>query len=155
MVNFRPRTKENFLNKFLSLVDKKGQDYCWIFNGFLDKNKYGKIKFKYKIYLAHRLMWETCFGSIPKNLFVCHKCDNPTCVNPKHLFLGTALDNNLDKIKKGRDHNAAKTECRNGHTYTKQNTSIHNNKRKCKTCDRLRHRSAYKVLKITKLEQIK
>jgi hypothetical protein len=52
--------------------------------------------------VAHRVIWEECFGFIPDGLHVLHLCDNPTCVNPEHLVLGTHQDNNLDRTLKGR-----------------------------------------------------
>ncbi len=57
---------------------------------------------KHKIYRAHRLSYYLNFGFFDKSLLVCHKCDNPKCINPKHLFLGTAKDNVIDCINKGR-----------------------------------------------------
>jgi len=63
---------------------------------------YGKIKIDGKNRYAHRVMWEIYNGPIPEGIFVCHCCDNPGCVHPNHLFLGTAQDNMDDKTRKGR-----------------------------------------------------
>jgi len=60
--------------------------------------------------LAHRVSWRLYRGPIPEGLFICHHCDTPPCVNVDHLFLGTALDNRLDCIAKGRDRNASGEE---------------------------------------------
>lgn len=71
---------------------------------------------------AHRLMWEEVNGPIPHGMCVLHRCDNPPCIRPDHLFLGTKADNVRDMIAKGRDAlwstpNKAKTVCKNGHPF--------------------------------------
>lgn len=81
------------------LVDKNG---CWNWLYGKDKDGYGKITFKYKSYRTHRLVYENIYGEIPKGKLVLHKCDNKSCCNPEHLFLGTQKDNVHDCIKKGR-----------------------------------------------------
>lgn len=77
-------------------------DSCWIWQRSKDKNGYGYIK-EGKTKKAHRVSWSIHHGEIPDGLWVLHRCDNPSCVNPEHLFLGTALDNNHDMIRKGRE----------------------------------------------------
>jgi hypothetical protein len=75
---------------------------CWIWKRYKDKDGYGRPGFKGKPILAHRLSYLTFVGEIPNNLFVLHNCDNPSCVNPKHLFLGDHQDNMNDKVNKNR-----------------------------------------------------
>ncbi len=75
---------------------------CWNYKG-CNHNKFGykRITHNNKRYLPHRLMYILEYGDIPDNLLVCHKCDNPACINPSHLFLGTYKDNNRDCLNKG------------------------------------------------------
>jgi hypothetical protein len=89
--------------EFWAKVDKSGD--CWIFNGAHDPLGYGYVRrtaIASHMLKAHRYSWMLLKGQIPEGLCVLHRCDNPPCVNPEHLFLGTIQDNNQDKVQKGR-----------------------------------------------------
>jgi len=76
---------------------------CWSWTGSKDRNGYGVFgHHRNKQLRAHRAAYEFHVGAIPTGMFVCHSCDNPSCINPKHLFVGTAKDNTQDMIKKQR-----------------------------------------------------
>jgi len=90
---------------FERFVDKTKEDVCWIWKGSLKNGRklpYGHFHFRGKRYMAHRASWLIYKGEITDNLWVLHTCDNPSCVNPDHLYLGTALNNQRDKLSRGR-----------------------------------------------------
>lgn len=76
---------------------------CWVWNGGRRQKGYGFFRIAGKRVRAHRFSYELFVGKIPADLFVLHRCDNPPCVNPLHLFLGTAADNYHDMVSKGRE----------------------------------------------------
>lgn len=87
---------------FWSRVDKSGQ--CWLWVGARTSAGYGHFYIGKLAIYAHRFSWQIINGEIPKGLLICHHCDNPPCVNPNHLFLGTLSDNARDSAAKGRSH---------------------------------------------------
>lgn len=85
------------------VIKSENADGCWIWTASKSKAGYGRVNIKaYPSQIASRTAWIFTYGSIPEGLDVLHKCDNPMCVNPNHLFLGTQLDNVRDMYAKGR-----------------------------------------------------
>lgn len=79
----------------------KGEQ-CWIWNAHKNNKGYGVINVDGKVVLAHRVAYQTKYGPIPEGMKILHECDNPRCVNPNHLRLGTQLENMQDMYRKGR-----------------------------------------------------
>jgi hypothetical protein len=102
MTDFTPEQIE----RFWSRVDRSGgPDSCWLWRAGRTPEGYGKHKVNGRAWRAHRLVWVLVNGPIPAGMEVCHDCpggDNPSCVNPAHLWLGTRLQNAGDMVAKGR-----------------------------------------------------
>lgn len=93
---------EKLLKRFWAKVDKRGLNQCWEWSAGRLSNGYGAFRITGVSQSAHRASWMIHNGEIPEGMLVCHHCDNRTCINPDHLFLGTAQDNLDDMTAKNR-----------------------------------------------------
>ncbi len=100
-----PRALIPLSTRLAARVDKSGgPDACWEWRGHRTPLGYGRIgdEGSRRVLLTHRVAWEDVNGPVPDGMYICHRCDNPPCCNPSHLFTGTAADNIQDAKQKGR-----------------------------------------------------
>jgi len=147
------------IDRFLNKINKTPT--CWLWEGCLRTDGYGCFRLNGKTRTTHRLAYEWLVAPIPLGLQVLHRCDNPSCVNPNHLWLGTHGDNMRDAAAKGRlasqkgEHpRLFKSHCLHGHPYSSGNTRRRGNgTRVCIECKRSWGRRDYhnkKTVKETK-----
>ena len=129
---------------FLAKVIRPDSGGCWIWNGFLEKNGYGKFSHGGRREWAHRCSYRLFVGDIPPGRELDHLCGNPSCVNPAHLEAVTHRENMKRSPHSAPDVHRAKTHCPHGHPYTGENLHVYRGMRYCRECER-RHKRAYKI----------
>lgn len=145
--------KRNDVSTFISRTNVNSNG-CWVWTGTKLPRGYGQfsdITVRRSPMLAYRYAYLKFIGSIPGGMEVLHKCDNPSCVNPEHLFCGSQSDNLRDAALKKRHWNSAKETCKRGHLFTDRNTRIQVrigadgkpvNARRCLECHRTERQRA-------------
>lgn len=122
---------------FHAMIARGSPDACWEWTGARGRHGYGTF------YLApirgpvasHRIAYGLANGAIPAGLLVLHRCDNPPCCNPAHLWVGTNNDNMLDMVAKGRWRGKnTMSHCTKGHEFTPENTVNSARGRRCRAC---------------------
>lgn len=108
----------NSEDRFWSKVDRSGDvDSCWPWQAGKNERGYGLFWLRDRNVMAHRYAYELTYGPLPEGMLACHRCDNPPCCNPAHLFAGTYADNAHDRDQKGR-HNPAEGSAHGSATLT-------------------------------------
>lgn len=93
----------NVITDVWKRVDRRTDEECWEWQGARNSKGYGQMRVSMRQHASHRLAYQAATGTDPADLHVLHRCDNPPCCNPAHLFLGTAGDNVRDCAAKGRN----------------------------------------------------
>lgn len=137
------------LCRFLGRVEVRGADECWPWLAALTGRGYGKFAIRNRVINAHRISFELFHGMVPEGLYVLHRCDNKVCVNPAHLFSGTAQDNTDDywrkhpRAMKPLVPRRVPTACMRGHAYAEHAYVDYRGKHVCRVCRRALDRLKY------------
>jgi len=134
---------EKLMERFEDKYIPEPMSGCWIWTARVSPAGYGQASYKRKSTFAHRLAWTLFRGPIPEGLCVLHKCDNPPCVNPEHLFIGTQIENIRDCVAKGRINREAagmaraaqqraQQICKHGHSLA--DAHVYQGRRRCRVC---------------------
>jgi hypothetical protein len=122
---------------------------CLVWTGGT-RRRYARIYSGGRIYIGSRLVMELVHGKIPEGQLVLHRCDNPPCLNPAHLFFGTHKENVQDAMLKGRmNKKRLSKKCKRGHGFTPDNTRYSNGGRVCRKCHQAYMKKYNKMRKVT------
>lgn len=122
---------------FWANVDRLGENECWLWTGLINHNGYGTFKITGQpLYRAHRYSLTLARGeAIPDGMLACHRCHVRRCVNPAHLYAGTASQNTRDAVAAGSHNMRRKTHCPSGHEFTADNLYLDKaGHRACRAC---------------------
>ena len=132
---------------------------CWVWDGAVTPRGYGHLRHGGLDWRAHRAAYSAFTGVIPRGSFVLHRCDVRACINPAHLFLGSARDNTADMIVKGRCRSGIRqkerTHCPSGHAYIGENLFRSGNRRRCRACERLSCRRRRAMARVAEGSEVK
>jgi DNA-directed RNA polymerase specialized sigma24 family protein len=117
------KTEAEFRQRFWEKVNRTPD--CWTWTGAANRTGYGSVRRRPHMYAAHRLSYEFAYGPIPEGLWVLHRCDNPPCVRPDHLFLGTQRENNEDCSRKQRRRRIGTAGAKLTELYVRQIRSLY------------------------------
>lgn len=136
--------------RFWAKVNKKGDNECWEWIAAKNNKGYGQFRIGGVSKSTHRISYIIHKGEMPDGLMICHTCNNPTCINPNHLYAGTGKDNMKQSVREMRHHEQSKTHCKNGHEFTEENTFLRVRKgrgttRVCRECKRKSDRQRVKA----------